>query len=719
MNGRLIWTFVLITLFLSACSVAQSPDVPGTSGPPEESPRVAPGKILVDAPLDVESACPGWRFIGIKNDPGAACPRPAEGDWTVRSLFTSAERGSRRLARYCLYERERSGKDDAILDLVEPRDPARLERVDRDCAALSTSSDDLPAMVHPDLRKQFIRQAGRSEAADELLAPVMMEAAQAPYIRLAFLDTQPARVVSKRLPPPTCGEGDLGPRGLSEHGHSLAALAHELVCDGGTDAMGEGVCAARITTQLALPLVAFDRDSAAGTIRNDHQGGYFGTLCDLAVAIDRELQCWEKSGERRLVLNLSLAFDGKLFGGLDEDPALWPAPVQAIHDMLGLAACRGALVITAAGNRTAGPGADVGPLLPAAWETRPAPSYAECKELLGGEPDRSLFLQGGRALVYAAGGVQADGAPLATTRQSGTPLRVAYADHVAVFGEAAMEKMKGVSIPILTGTSVGSAVISTVAAAVWGQRPKLPPHDLMGRLYASGEDLKRPADFYYGRIWDAAPCDCDDRRPTVHRISLCRALRHTVCVGQGRLCDAPRCEPWSPKPPALDLTAWKAAGAKSAAPMTQDLGVFPPCEAQHIFYTGTPPLAPCPGEQFHDVQDHPWTAPQPDSPPCKACTMQPGGGGGSGLVAGSLGGDYELHVKIDDTWPGGSLDNAFLAIGDVSFALDLPPMSAGDSVVIGDIDPKYLTTTDGLAPPILLRFTAASGTVEIPVFLAR
>jgi len=512
--------------------------------------------------LETAKACADWRWIGISR---CGVPCPDIPGWTVRPLFpqvppaasgpegSCATKGSEQgdfpatkqsekvpgpdviqeLSRFCVYEAADKGRE---RPQAPPARSAELVRLDQDCAALAAS-----APADPD------RESAAASSQDfmaESGLPVRPFTIANPYsVRLAFLDTQPT---AEHLPEW---------QGNSPHGFALAYIGQSLVCE-------DESCAARITTRLALPIIEFNPKSPKLTRRDEDKGGYLGMQSDLAVAIKNEVDDWQRgrrgSSERHLVLNLSLAWDGELFGGLGQEQIYdMRAGTQAVYRVLQYAAGFDALVLAAAGNAKAEPCSNFGPLLPAAWETDSVRDES-CRDHR-------------RPLLYAVGGLQAGGSALGNARPGGMPRRAAY----AVNAEARCPLASGYTAT-LTGTSVSTAVVSSIASVVWASFPDKSSCEVMDMLDASGDELPLLADFWFGDSAFPAPA-----HPHVHRLSLCRVLEH-VCARRDATCQVPlRC--------ALSRrgsSAWLQPSDPSAWPRET-------CQ--------------------------PWLYPQPDSPTCPAC----------------------------------------------------------------------------------------------------
>lgn len=707
MHRACCYLLILGAVLSSGCSWLTRPsrlDIP-------KSPAVA-----------AESACPSWRWIAVKSASEPDCPVPSASGWTAQPLFAvdlgaydrdptrqedpkphEPRQGQRDpdrvppgLSSFCLYTHAAAGSQDqsrqVFRELIEAR---KLEHAAPDCAAIGTMAE--PAAS---FEENLVAQAGG--AGTEI--PLAANPGAPPKVRLAFLDSQPT---AGGLPTVV---------GNSHHGYALAHLARRLACP-------KGACLPRITTQLALPIVGFDPENPISTVRDEGKGGFFGTYGDLANAIRREVVAWESSGEQRLVLNLSLGWDGELFRDVpsvdgkpghhrkraDETRGLGrkpdsghAAPVLSVLRALQDAACRGALIVAATGNRTGGPQPGSGPLLPAAWETMDAPDAATCSKLLGSET-AVRDAAGRQPLLYAAGGIRSEGFPLANSRPKAEPPRVAYADHAAVTDGA------GQPTATYTGSSVASAVIATIAATVWHHGPSRTRADLMQDLHQSGNCLERKADFGHATA-----------AKEVRRITLCRALKACAATGDG--CPAPPdCPWWTRQPPSL--TAWLGTITPDVTlDADQLISSRPPttgCNATKLYHpppAGAIPANPCPYDQFHDVTAHSWLSPQPEDPPCPTCMITRGSP------------TFKLYIAIDPQWQGIELHDATLNIGQTKIHLGLGSFKTGDTMFLVEIQNLDLHPSDKIAldpgsdVPIFVSFRIEHNgeqmSVQNPIFFA-
>jgi len=507
-------------------------------------------------PAQPETAqpCADWRWMGISR-PGTQCPKIP--GWTVQPLFpqlaparlkSESSQGKdycermksdkvpdpeliRELNRFCVYEAEQP----KIFKQPQfpPAASAGLVRVDRDCAALSPADTEIDPKEWESNYKDFLSEAGQPET--------LPKTDHQPGVRLVFLDTEPT------------GEGLPERKRNSPHGYTLANIARDLVCT----SKPFNHCAAQIATRLALPVIDFDPKRPKFNKVDTKLGGFLGMQSDLAVAIRDEVDSWREEGSaEHLVLNLSLAWDDKLFGGLGEEwVAEMQAGTQAVYRALQYAASFDVLVLAAAGNQKCAPCANTGPLLPAAWEKEAPREY-------GCEPQT-------KPLLYAVGGVDSDGFPLANARPGGMPRRVAYGETAVVTGVDPRTSKPTYSGRLYSGSSVSTAVVSSIAAVLWNSHHELQhPYEVMQRLDESGDVLNFQADFW----WSDPTATRSVVRPMVHRLSLCSTLAE------------PQCAPWRPQPTIQrKYTTWSQGSCQ------------------------------------------PWAYPQPEDPPCVACIKPPPG----------------------------------------------------------------------------------------------
>jgi hypothetical protein len=557
MRKQVSWLVLAVaTAALGACASQRLPS-------PHKGPE------LGSLPPDPTQACADWRWIAVLSHTATACP--AIPGWTVKPLFgrppvakclqdpqpadpKAAAAAIAELERFCVYE---------VADALQ-REPLEhppavhkdIVRFDRDCAAMAIAShheDGLPD-DWKSIAAAFLARSG--------IPSKDLEIKNQRGVRLAFLDTQPTGDFHRDTPP-----------GYSLHGYTMAHIARRLIC---SPAESE-VCAARITTRLALPVGTFDPKSRANTVSDTGRGGHLGMQSDLAAAIEAEVSDWivdrDEEEAKHLVLNLSLAWDPTLFDGLSEgELGELKAGTQAVYRALQYATTQGALVLAASGNFKNCPGKDqLGPMLPAAWE-------AGAPESCGESPPR----------VYAVGGLGVNGEPLWNARERSMPRRVALAEQAVVPTWDADHPSA-----MYTGSSVATAVASAIAAIVWDTVPSLTGPQVMTLLDADttrNQVAAFRADFWPG-VPDATLVTA--LRPAVHRLSLCDAL-DVACHRS----DAVNC-PLRGECPRLPEYVVDAHLARE-----------PPADSRR-------------GGHFLPTTCQPWIYPQPEVPPCPNCGKEP------------------------------------------------------------------------------------------------
>jgi hypothetical protein len=399
------------------------------------------------------------------------------------------------LAVFCVYEHAHASDPDDPPTFMVP--PVALSR-DRSLISPLAPAVSVP-LIGAELRAATLERAGASGATAATLA-----ALSRPATRVAVIDsTQDGAVGSAGSP--------------AGHGRDIGRIIREISCP--PDAPGPG-CFAHLGNEAALLYDATGAPVAAG--------GQFGSLGDLARAINRAVVRWEKDpAHLRLIVNLSLGWIGQ---APDDDPAA-PASVdaRAVLAAMQRATCAGALVIAAAGNETRA--SNGGPLYPAAWQGT-STSPALCGGLLTGSEqatvaaDPALAGQSAQPPVWAVGDVDGAGAPLFNHRTGARPPLVAYGYAASV----ADDPLATSFTEELTGTSASAAVVSGIAAVLWALEPQLAPRAVIDRIHDGGAAVDATADFDFCQSTGCAP------RP-VRRALLCGALsRRTRCWLPGLPC---------------------------------------------------------------------------------------------------------------------------------------------------------------------------------------
>ena len=620
---------------------------------PGSAPRAAFAQyeVVIDPPLDPQDAATEWRWIGLVPEDPPLPPEyecPGADGWSARLLFDSEDGVPvpPGLRRFCLYEAIDPSADPLRLKSLLRQ--GELNDLARDHMAVGLQSDELKRAVWEELHQHFLDQAGA----------VALPQGSTTLPRLAFLDTAPTDEIR-----PEDGWTDSSP-----HGYTLINMAKELLCTTTT-----GGCVAQVVSRLTLA----HKDLSPQ--RDPVHGGYIGTLGELAQAIRREVSDeWQAGAARPLILDLSLGWDGGLFGGGEQVVTAMPPDVQAVHDALRDAACRGVLVVAAAGNTGGGPEEVFGPLYPAAWEARRAPDFAACTGALEpGAVDPTLWPAGYWPLIYAAGGVQEEGEPLVTARDGGEPRLVAFADH------GVAEDPRPGPTAVLAGSSVGAAVVSAAAAAVWHYRPGGKVHEIMEIVYQAGDDLGRGAGFCLG----GAGCPF-----TVRRVSVCQTV-HDACVRGGACPPLPACvTPQALDLSAIDLSLFLASADTFDLSAAAATATFPECEGNETVLYQEFPVDPCPHWQYYGLAVELWSNPQPGSNPCPSCLLE--------YEEGLTGNTGTLYLEIDSRFEG-VLSDPTLIIDSYAYNLSTGlPLTAGSKLEVVHVpdpgsSPAFLAFTVG------------------------
>lgn len=643
--------------------------------------------IGFDPPLVPGSAAFDQRWLGRKTPGGGPCPEPSPGDptWRTESLFAPLPANGGvlvvppALADFCLYQSDGmvAGTDLARLKALFTN--GLLLELEPDLLAVSAASPGLLASrLWPALRDQLDEQAGRS--------PLGIGGGAVP-VRLAVLDTEPTGPHKTPLF-----------RGRSAHGYTLLAMAEHLLCAG----LGPGSrCPAFLTARLGLP---FYRDGDGVIVHDEVGGGELGSLASLARAVQAEAKEWSLHAleGQHLVLNLSLGWDRR-YGGWQPSPGDMPLAMRAVLRALEDARCRGALIVAAAGNHIGGPAAPEadGPWFPGGWERQAALDHSACEAALGVALDPSHFPAANAytPLVYAAAGLQGDGAPLTNASPTSAPRLAAFADHAVVEGH-----QPGQPTAILTGSSVAALLTSAAAAAVWSQLPALGPAQVMDLLYAAGDPLGRQADVCLAGP-EGVGCAPHGQGYEARRISLCTAL-HQACSEPLAACvqAPPTCMPWRPAEPDVEMAflafAAQTPARESAILLTAPYPAAPPCGTWDLSFDpdAGKPLDPCPHRQYRTAEARPWIRPAPESVPCSTCA----------ICLSTL----ELLIEIDPVFAG-RLSHPTLEICGTSYSLPLTELTPGSRVLIEQL--QLSTTSPPSTPPPIPPPTSCPMTLSFTV----
>jgi len=506
--------------------------------------------------------------------------------------------------------------------------------------------------------------------------------------RLAFLDTS-----RTELSPTINASYNRWTKRSSEHGLMMTRIGEKFAC-------GEDGCKADVTSRLAMPYrvdIQYQRDArgdfildsygnkkpktdALGNhiytlVRDDDKGGHIGTISTLAQAVVGETAEWNfvkrETGNdlQRLVINMSLAWMPEYGGALptgfndmseiDRERARlqWPADVQAAYVAIRNARCQGALLVAAAGNTSGGQN-DSGLLFPAAWVEANAPSQADCDLHQAGTFSAGTDLltapnhynSSKFPLIIPASGITRSGDDISNQRKGARVRYVTYADHATLqdFREPYASYFSSGDNPLHiqphTGTSVSSALLSTIAASTWSFDPTLDVNLLMNAIFRTGEVVtdasgnKIRADFCHG-IGSACT-------KVVKRITMCRAV-YGFDANRDGISDttgipvtdavAANCDAWAdqlavtPDSGSIAIPTVATSGALAASDyetvsVTKTHTYWPHPYSEVACGRGSDRLYPwtkttgvwkkspdyCPQEQYYTATAAPWTVPQPE-----------------------------------------------------------------------------------------------------------
>lgn len=558
----------------------------------------------------------GLRWIGV-----AATCKAAAG-WTAERVFRQGQPPPD-LAGFCLYTW--TGR------LETPPTPDQVRQLFA-AAAAQGLTEDAPVLYPAGFTAEQValftglRGALRAQVGDASLLPSMPAT---PAVRIVVIDSAPDAAAGLIRP------------GASRHGDTLAHLIEDLVC---RPALGgrPAACAAEVTTVLALPWLS---RGVAGA-----NGGYLGTLSDLARAIEQAVTRWQSdrisapaSTPARLLLNLSLGWeDTPKIADCSTAPASALAPpAAAVRTILQHAAGAGALIVAAAGNDSAGPAPRTGLLCPGRYQAVPQDD----------DPSHSL--------VVAVSGVDYQDRPLETAR----PLGITGIAGLGL-GGVAWAPADPVAPP-LVGSSVSAAVVSAVSALVWAARPSTATPGIVAAVYAGGRD-----------VGAANECPLSLVACRSHRASVCGALQAAGV--------SPNCAPPPPRAascPSLPVEAGALASAFAGVPTSSD---------------AIAPLAWVARSLAPTVQVEPSVFPQPISGTCPTCWVDAASNSTPSLTIPALGQDLQdamLVVRLSDSSLHAIALGTLLASA-APYAFLLPPGWIVQSAYVSGFDSvhQYSTT---------------------------
>lgn len=581
---------------------------------------------------------------------------PSMGQWVGEQLFdigskwlTTSDHAPvpGALAHFCRYT-----WDDDVAPTPEQRmglyNAEGIDSISPSCQAVSGQSDVLTDTFGLQMRTIFHANTGRPSSIDLGLPDT---GTTEPNVTMLVVDSQ---------------SGNLQISATSKHGRHMGNIISDIACPD-----DDPTCRVDVRYVVGLPRLG------NGTA-NYVNGGWVGTRADIAAAIYEGVRRWEEGNATlevptRLVMNFSLGWEGMLFGGLEDE---MPASVEAVRTALEFAACHGALLIASTGNKGDFCGM-TGPLLPAAWESRPAPDAARCAEL--GFPEPPLDDGAYRPLVHAVGGLDLDLGPMPGSRTGATPRLMAASSHVV-----AGEPLHGG----LTGTSLAAAVTSAAAALVWSYQPELEAGEVMDLVYAGGIPLAdHTTDFALADTTPAAP----------HRVDACQAL-HTACTAPEATCppmplSCLETEPISTTELSMDFTALEPDVTLESSLPEIDSSCVDACGEPVEIRVAAGTTANCAAFAV-DPTEH-LVNPTPDSIACPTCGLR------DGVLSLSIHSDFDnetidnvmVHL-VDEAGVDYHYDLGTLTLSSTEYTTVTLPV---DELPVGDIREGHITI-DSTAP---------------------
>jgi subtilisin family serine protease len=372
------------------------------------------------------------------------------------------------------------------------------------------------------------------------------------------------------------------------HGRAVRRLIEEVAC-------GElQECAVEVFNIGALPYGSTSTDIS---VQPNNAGG-FGTKSMLADAIEQVSSAWAQESPRtrpaNLVINLSLGwsscYENDALGWFDSRSV----GSQAVLESIGRAACRGASVIAASGNTgtssdcPAGAPGKPGRMYPGSWGGQGIdPEVCTALGISAVLPDKQPAL-------LSVGGVNAVDGILGNVNN--------WSNIVA--------QSQAVTVPdptqstgwtrVLSGTSMGAAAASGIAAALLSYDPSLTPAavaDLIASAAVPLLDRPNPGDpmgqdFICNDRWRGADCK------EVRRLSVCDALASVTPMPD---CETPKAFEES----TITIGTLGKVAIGGVAVDCDDCGGACPAECS---------LATAP-----DARDEPWVVPQPLPQGCGTC----------------------------------------------------------------------------------------------------
>ncbi|MCP3963699.1 MAG: S8/S53 family peptidase [bacterium] len=572
-----------------------------------------PPPIEVEGPFDPQAGLTPWAWVGIKSPDEPRCPDPGP-SWNIEQSFVPipGEGGPSvptELDRYCTYEWRGEGfvTEEATQALQKLELRGLLDELEEDRAIVSGASSQtdqeptLEPLVWRALADHFAAQAG---ALPQIASPTGVPA------RLSIVDSTPTQKIK-----PWARESRSG------HGHALLNMARTLLCNSND-------CLAEVTSRLALRRYR-DPDDPDKVYVDDFKGGDFGTLMDLARAIQAEVADWENDAVpgQRLVLNLSVGWDARHTLG-----SSMPLAARAVRHAIEDARCRNVLVIVAVGNMIGGPPGPHSEVAwrPGGWEALSTLTVDQCKRALGRPLDADELPPPATTynpLVHTVGGIRSSGYPVANQIPKMRPRLAAHSEAAVVEGHE-----PGEPTVIATGSSIGAAITSIAAAAAWQLLPQWHGAEIIDLIHDSGDLINGVADLCLPGPGGTG-CAPSGGNQWVRRVSLCRAVG-AACVNVPGGCpqQPTACPPWKDLHAQLPINL--LAEFQQATPLEvdldtldQDYGFLPECRVLSARYDEQyPPANLCPHRQFRGGAAYPWVRRAPESIPCPPCMLHRGPG---------------------------------------------------------------------------------------------
>ena len=560
-------------------------------------------------PASLAGAGENSHWVGVLIHGPSTCPAASAsvmGAWTVSTPFSNQSDYHRVLQRFCTYTwvPAVAGNAPDLNALPAASSGDRLMRLERDIEGMALMGQAVPpSAVAGALETAYLRQLGQptwsgvATGGSRSTAKARVEAIDTAEGHLAFEGAENifyadraghATAVGSIIDALLCGHSAATPW-QADHcaaqvgNYSAARVAsHETI-----------VGAAAHQSNACTPLGGcFGTGGIART-----SGGELGRLQDVGDAIVAAVNDWiaVRATVPRLVLNLSIGWD-PLYGG--PTPDQMRAVATSAYFAINYAACQGAIVVAAAGNRAVG--SETGPTAPAAWEGQ----RAKCDAWWPQAPAAADYAP----MVYSVGAVDGMDQPFLLGRTNGVPRLVAPGVGAAVTDHTAVGNIVGYTIPstpILSGTSIAAAAVSGIAGTVAGLRPDLLPWQIMAAVYSSGTDLARPANY---DLFLNGAAHWNQRR-----VSLCGAIMN-VCVNGGQNC------PSAAERATIQQGCARAAGT-SASPnfVTMAQGWYPELVGKAT--TALAAMAAPPAEGSTPTVKYPYAIPQPSTILCPGCAV--------------------------------------------------------------------------------------------------